>query len=166
MINDWLLWWRILGNGSRHTEAKSSSFDWNLIWIIRYSFLINNVCWIERYPINDLEYYNWNCKKVVIVHTHYNVLSQLWRYFPRFFLMGNHFRYNFYGKFVVRWGPNRVFGKMWRLGLLSVKKVKTQFLSNWRNEDWRFVQNFRLWNWKNEENEFLSVKTLMSTLVG
>ena len=39
-------------------------------------------------------------------------------------------------------GPNRVFWKAKDYGFLSVKKVKTQFLAKWRNEDWRFLQFF------------------------
>ena len=41
-------------------------------------------------------------------------------------------------RFWIR-GPNRVFGKTEDYGFLSVKKMKTKFLTKWRNEDWRFL---------------------------
>ena len=42
-------------------------------------------------------------------------------------------------------GPNRVFWNAKDYGFLSVKKVKTQFLAKWRNEDWRFSNFLIIW---------------------
>ena len=57
----------------------------------------------------------------------------------------------FHSKTLNQWvfiGPNRDFGNMWRSGLLESEDT---FMLNWRNEDWRFIQNLQFWRLKNEE---------------
>ena len=48
---------------------------------------LGKTCTIKtRFRVKALAHYNWNYKKVVIVHTHYNFFSQLQRFFQQFYI--------------------------------------------------------------------------------
>ena len=68
----------------------------------RYPNKFTATCWYCTVPIKALAHYNWNYKKVVIVHTHYNFFSHLQRFFQQFYIWATIFTTVFFGKIVVK----------------------------------------------------------------